>query len=81
MLNFERNHSGGLLNSFVRVFVGILGRSAFTYAQLEGATQVQWENFLKSGSPAVSNTYDGILRIFENIAGTTIEGKAEYDNL
>ena len=81
VLNFERNHSGGLLNSFVRVFVGILGRSAFTYAQLEGATQVQWENFVKTGNPGSATGYAGILEIFEHIAGTTIEGKAEYEAL
>lgn len=70
-----------LLASLVRCFVTLLGRSQYTYSQLESATQQQWENFIKTGNPASSTGYDGILKIFEHIAGTTKEGKAEYDNL
>ena len=62
---------GGLVNTFVRCFVTILGRTNYTYAQVGAATQTQWEGFMN----------DNILEIFEHIAGVTKEGKAEYDNI
>ena len=62
---------GGLVNTFVRCFVTILGRTNYTYAQVEAATQTQWEGFMNNN----------ILEIFEHLAGVTKEGKAEYDNI
>lgn len=68
ILNADR---GGLLNSFTRVFVTILGRTNYTYTQISGASQSQWESFLN----------DKILEIAEHMAGVSKEGKTEYDQL
>jgi len=68
ILNAEH---GGLLNSFTRVFVTILGRTNYTYAQIEAANQSQWEGFLNNK----------ILEIVEHLAGVSKEGKTEYDDL
>ena len=71
---------GGLLSSFTRVFVGLVGQSPVTYEMLEQFGQAEWES-IKDGIPNVPGSYNGIKKLFENIAGTTIEGKAEYDNI
>jgi hypothetical protein len=81
VLNYEKNRDAGLLNSFMTDFITLLGRTAYTYAQLTTATQSQWENFVKTGNPASAVGYAGIRLLFEAISNTTKEAKAEYELL
>ena len=79
VLNYDRERNQGILNSFIRDFITILGRTAYTYSQLQTATDQQWENFIKTGNPASSTGYAGVLLLFETVAGVTKAAKTEYD--
>ena len=75
------NSDSSLVNSALKLFITILGRTNYTYSQISEASETQWVNFIKTGNPANATGYDGIKLIFEHIAGTSNEGKTEYDNL
>ncbi len=58
------------VKKFKRVFIGIVGISV-NWNQINNVNQETWENFVD----------DKMDEIFEQLAGTTIEGKTEYEDL
>lgn len=72
---------GKLIENIKRIFITLTGRSTYTFDQVTGANLVQFTNFIKTGNPANAKGYEGIKLIFEHLAGTTKEGKTEYDSL
>lgn len=79
--NIEHNKMGGILNSLISNFYITLMRSQYSLKQLQEATEQQWINFIKTGNPENSYGYEGMRKLFEHIAGTTKEGRVEYDAL
>ena len=63
----KRNEFAEYLNSIIPIFVGIC--KSVNFAEIEKINQVKWEAFIDSK----------IDNIFEQLAGTTPEGKTEYD--
>jgi len=69
IFNSDRAEFAKYLDKFIRAFIGFV--QDVPYESIENATQAQWETFVENTIP----------KIFEEFAGTTSEGKAEYDNL
>ena len=69
--NSDAVEFGRMVLKFNRIFIAIIGQTNTTYAQIKEAEQSVWESFLNNK----------IQEIFEQVAGTTKEGKAEYDGI
>jgi len=69
VVRLEANNNSGLANTMNRVFIAVVGLSAFTNAQVTGATASAWETFITDNS----------LEVIENIGGVIAQEKTAYD--